>query len=104
MLDIWLAITVYPILEEVLFRGYLQAILQKKWVGRHRVSWSVSFCFSCLHLCFRGWQTALLVFFPSLLLSYMRASRLSLGWCMLWHSLANAFYFFGIAHASFIPI
>jgi membrane protease YdiL (CAAX protease family) len=67
-----------PIIEEVLFRGFLQGwLLHKEWfnklaAGASRANWCTSIVFACAHL----WQHALILvpgyFVVSLLLGHFR--------------------------------
>ena len=70
--------TLAPILEEIVFRGFLQGwLLHKDWFGKlsagaSRANWCTSIAFACAHL----WQHALILvpgyFIVSLVLGHFR--------------------------------
>jgi len=67
----------YPVLEEIVFRGALQGYLQERLAGRQVGGVSLanlltSLLFSLTHLIFRSATTAMLVFLPSLIFGYFR--------------------------------
>ncbi len=70
-------VVLYPVLEEIVFRG----LVQEYWQRRIRTSTCrivsdaniiTSLCFAALHLFFQPWQWALAVFFPSLVFGYAK--------------------------------
>lgn len=67
-----------PIIEEVLFRGFLQVwLLNKRWfqarsAGVSRANWSTSLAFAVAHLWQHAWQLFPGYFVVSLLLGHFR--------------------------------
>ncbi len=89
---------VYPILEEVVFRGALQSTLTDYLRGWRLGPVSVanllaSVAFSAAHGLLRGTETALLVFIPSLIFGYFRDRHRSLASPIALHVFYNAGYF-----------
>ena len=82
-LHVW-ALFVYPVLEEIVFRGWIQGALKRKW----RFVWHppiystanlvTSVLFATLHIFTRSFTVGLMVFLPSLLLGMMRDAKLPL--------------------------
>ena len=73
-----LAVFVYPILEEVVFRGGIQswllrsAILQRAYFRISAANVITSVLFALFHLVNQSWYWAILVFFPSLIFGYFK--------------------------------
>lgn len=71
-------VLIYPVVEELLFRGGVQAGLlqtkagQQQLLGFSLANLMASLLFAAAHLVVRGTPAALLVFFPSLLFGYFR--------------------------------
>ncbi|MEK6750127.1 MAG: JDVT-CTERM system glutamic-type intramembrane protease [Pseudomonadota bacterium] len=69
---------VYPLLEEIVFRGGLQGAFTARVWGRSQwgpvtaANLMTSILFACAHVVTRGDVTALAVFFPSLIFGYFR--------------------------------
>lgn len=92
---------VQPVLEEFLFRGWLQGwFIEKEW-GSHRLlqissaNVLTSVVFVVMHLFYHAPLMALLVFVPSLVFGYFR-DRYD-GWlipCILLHCFYNLGYFY----------
>lgn len=93
-----LVVLVYPVLEEIVFRGALQGAL-RKYLGTkawHGFTWAnviTSILFSVAHLPFRPPLTALLVFVPSLVFGYFRDRHRSLKSPIFLHVFFNTGYF-----------
>jgi len=90
-----------PLLEEVVFRGWLQGWLMEKQWGSYRLlnisaaNLLTSIVFVTMHLFYHAPLMALLVFVPSLVFGYFR-DRYD-GWLMpsiLLHCFYNAGYFY----------
>jgi len=88
-----LIILIYPILEEIVFRGLLLEFLTKRI--RYRVSLLTaanvltSLVFVMAHLIYSEWVWALLIFFPSLVFGYMKERHQSLIAPIMLHSFYN---------------
>jgi len=73
-----LPVLIYPILEEIVFRGWLQGELYKKKALKRAVfgitlaNVVTSLVFSAMHLINHSVIWALLIFFPSLVFGYFR--------------------------------
>ncbi|MES2207235.1 MAG: JDVT-CTERM system glutamic-type intramembrane protease [Pseudomonadota bacterium] len=101
--DYILALTVYPLLEEWVFRGGMQSYLTQRnkastlttRYGFTIANIATSFSFSIAHCMTRGISTACFVFFPSLVLGWCRDRGLSMRGCVIVHILANMIYFLG---------
>lgn len=70
---------IYPVLEELTFRGFIQTSILS--FTTEKVVWELSFAnlftsliFSSAHLIYMGWDKAILVFLPSLIFGYFRES------------------------------
>jgi len=103
-LDFFLSmILIYPILEEIVFRGWLQSMLLKKksmiftWFGISLANVTTSIIFVLLHLINQSIVWALLVFIPSLVFGYFKDRYNLLLPSILLHIFYNAgfFYFIG---------
>lgn len=73
---LWLPGLVYPVLEEIVFRGGLQGWLAARIHGDWR-RWSLanlltSVIFAALHLVNDSWLAALAIVFPSLIFGFFR--------------------------------
>ncbi|MEQ8798377.1 MAG: JDVT-CTERM system glutamic-type intramembrane protease [Salinisphaeraceae bacterium] len=92
-----MAILVYPVVEEWLFRGELQPRIGRKLIRRFgplsAANLVTSALFTALHLLFHppGW--ALAVFLPSLVFGYFRDATGGLAAPMLLHGFYNACFF-----------
>ena len=90
---------VYPVLEELTFRGWCQTLLLKKplfairRLGISPANLFTSILFALAHWLVREQSIILLVFFPSLLLGWVREKAGSVGYGILLHGLMNIFYF-----------
>ncbi len=104
LLDLWLflsLVSVQPLLEEIVFRGWLQGwFMEKEW-GRccllkiSSANMVTSALFVAMHLFYHAPLMALLVFVPSLLFGYFR-DRYD-GWLLpsiLLHCFYNLGYFY----------
>jgi len=73
-----LAILIYPVLEEIVFRGWVQtelmskSLFQKRYFTISLANWLTSLLFSFFHLINHEPAWAALVFFPSILFGYLR--------------------------------
>lgn len=89
-LNVWV-LFVYPVLEEIVFRGWIQGSLKRKW----RFVWNPPICstanlvtsilFATLHIFSRSPTVGLMVFLPSLLLGMMRDAKMPLVGLILIH-------------------
>ncbi len=109
--DYALALTVYPYLEEWVFRGGMQSYFTQRNGDNPGIHYGfslsnivTSLSFSMAHCMTRGIGTACLVFFPSLLLGWCRDRGLSMVGCITVHSLANMVYFLGEYYLYLAPI
>jgi membrane protease YdiL (CAAX protease family) len=72
------AVLIYPVLEELGFRGFIQSYLmskssfQKKSLGLSLANWITSLAFTLLHVVVQQTLLALLIYFPSLVFGYFR--------------------------------
>ena len=76
-------ILIYPVLEEIVFRGLLQEWLNncfksKKWSVVSAANLLTSALFVAAHFINQPWHWALLVFFPSIVFGYMKERHNSL--------------------------
>ena len=74
---ILLSVIIYPILEEIVFRGMIQSQLAKRLNGRAYLGLSLaniytSLLFSVLHFIHQPPLMAALIFFPSLVFGYFK--------------------------------
>ncbi len=73
-----LPVLVYPVLEELTFRGWLQPLLyQRQWGAAHYAGLSAAnllttLLFAASHLVWHSWPQALAVILPSLVFGYFR--------------------------------
>lgn len=90
---------VYPILEEVVFRGLLQGALLKwgmrkpLWKG---ISWAngvTSIFFMLAHLIYHSWNWAVAVLAPSLIFGYFRDKYQNITPAIILHVFYNFMYF-----------
>jgi len=93
-LTLFLSVALYPILEEVVFRGLIQDWLTNLTKRRHygllsAANLLTSGLFVLAHLIYQPWQWALLVIFPSLIFGYMKERHSSLRSPILLHSFYN---------------
>ena len=93
-----LVVLIYPVLEEIVFRGAIQGFLLKKiggknWYGISLANIITSVLFSLSHLLFRSPLTALLVFIPSLTFGYFRDRHHKLISPIFLHVFFNTGYF-----------
>jgi len=93
LLLLWL-IVVYPILEEIVFRGFILEWLIKWTKRRHygiltQANVLTSGLFILAHLIYQPWPWALLVFFPALVFGYMKERHDSLLPPIFLHSFYN---------------
>ena len=91
-------VLIYPVLEEIVFRGAIQGFLLKKiggknWYGISLANIITSVLFSLSHLLFRSPLTALLVFIPSLTFGYFRDRHHKLISPIFLHVFFNTGYF-----------
>ena len=90
---------VYPVLEEIVFRGGLQAFLLKvpqgqlRWRGVTAANAATSVVFSAAHLFAHAPLWAAAMFFPSLVFGYFRDRDASLAIPITLHIYYNVGYF-----------
>jgi membrane protease YdiL (CAAX protease family) len=93
------AVVVYPLLEEIVFRGGLQTFLLNRPFGRGKrcgisaANFLTSALFSLLHLAVHAALWAAAAFFPSLVFGYFRERNASILPAILLHVFYNAGYF-----------
>ena len=99
-LDVFvLSVLLYPILEEIVFRGFLQGSLVRWSVlkgGFLRLSIAniiTSCVFSLVHLINHEPIWALLVFFPSLIFGYFKDRYQAILPCIILHQFYNVVFF-----------
>ena len=89
-------VLVYPVLEEIVFRGVVQdwlaSLSRRSWGILSLANLLTSLCFAALHLIHQPPLWAALVFFPSLIFGYFRERHDTLGTPILLH----VFYNFGV--------
>ena len=92
---LWIAL-IYPVLEEYVFRGGLQAALYrntrlgKSWLGISLANIVTSIAFAAMHLVNQTALWAMLVLFPSLVFGWMRDRYDKLHACITLHIIYNA--------------
>lgn len=88
-----LIILVYPLLEEIVFRGLLLEFLAKRvtyrWGLLTAANVLTSLGFVAAHLIYSEWLWALLVFLPSLVFGYIKERHQSLVSPILMHGFYN---------------
>lgn len=94
---LWLVI-IYPILEEIAFRGAIQGYLLQRlpnlaWLKISLANFLTSLCFSLLHSVFRSLLNGLAVFIPSLIFGYFRDRYHHLYISIFLHMYYNLGYF-----------
>jgi membrane protease YdiL (CAAX protease family) len=94
---------VYPVLEEIVFRGAVQDFLGRRWVARRgspltRANLVTSILFAATHIAWLGDPAAGAVFFPSLVFGYFRERHATLASPIALHIFYNAglFLIFGV--------
>lgn len=98
-LTVLLAVLVYPVVEEWLFRGQIQGALlagnlgRYRWAGISAANLITSVLFAALHLINHPPLWAALVLLPSLLFGLFRDRYGRIGPSILLHSFYNAGYF-----------
>ena len=98
-----LLVLVYPVIEEIVFRGAVQGFLGRRWVARRgspltRANLVTSILFAATHIAWFGDPAAGAVFFPSLVFGYFRERHATLASPILLHVFYNAglFLIFGV--------
>lgn len=88
-----LTVLVYPLLEEIVFRGALQTALLERCRGRRAglsdANLITSLVFTALHLLVHAQTWAVLVFFPSLIFGHLRERHARLWPSQLLHVYYN---------------
>ena len=98
-LAVILAVAVYPIMEEWLFRGRVQGALAAGWLGRYHwtgftgANLATSILFAAFHALNHPPLWAALVLFPSLLFGVFRDRYGRIGPSIVLHAFYNAGYF-----------
>ena len=92
------SVLVYPILEEVVFRGLILEAISARTVGRRigLVTFAnllTSLLFVAAHFIYHPWNWALVVFFPSLVFGYMKERHQSLWPPIILHVFYNLGFF-----------
>ena len=89
-----MAVLVLPVLEEIVFRGFLQGWIaratRRAWRGISLANLLTSVCFAAAHLLTQAMLWAALVFFPSMIFGYFRERHEGLGTPILLHAFYNA--------------
>lgn len=99
MLPFLLSALVYPVLEEIVFRGGLQTVLLRqsylagRWFGLSRANVVTSILFAAFHLFAHTPQWAAAVVVPSLIFGYFRDRHDSVTGPIALHVFYNAGYF-----------
>ena len=94
-----LSVVLYPILEEIVFRGVVQDFLSRKsaltqnFIGLSLANAATSILFALSHLLNQEPLWALLTFFPSLVFGYFKDRHQSLFPCILLHIFYNLGFF-----------
>lgn len=94
-----LLILVYPLLEEVVFRGMLQGGLlqwslgKRRWVGMSLANLLTSLAFVSLHFIYHSPIWAMAVFIPSLIFGFYRERYNSIVPAIILHCWYNACYY-----------
>lgn len=97
--DLLFLVLVYPLLEEVLFRGLLhgwlleQGSLQRRWLGLSGANLLTSVCFVGLHFIAHPPLAAAAVLLPSLIFGHFRDRHGSLCAPIVLHAYYNLGYF-----------
>ncbi len=96
----WLAlIALYPVLEELVFRGGLQGWLlerpfgRRRWLGVSAANALTSAAFASVHLFSHEPLWALATVFPSLVFGFLRERHASVAPCIWMHAYYNLGYF-----------
>ena len=91
-----LIILIYPVLEEIVFRGLVLEYLAKRISWRLGLLTAANALTSCVfvaaHLIYSPWIWALLVFFPSLVFGYVKERHQSLVSPIILHGFYNLGY------------
>ena len=102
-LTLILLVLVYPVLEEIAFRGAVQGFLGRRLGGGSesalsRANLATSILFAVAHVLWRGDPLAGAVFLPSLVFGYFRERHATLASPILLHVFYNAglFLIFGV--------
>lgn len=89
-----LPVFIYPVVEEIIFRGYLQPFLATRFASRYgpltQANVLTSLLFAGMHLLNQPPVWALLVFFPSLVFGYFKDRHNNLLAPILLHGFYNA--------------
>lgn len=91
-----LSIFIYPILEEIVFRGQLQAFLLRykvRFLGLSLANLITSVVFSALHLLYQAPLWAIAIFVPSLIFGFFYDRYQSVIPSILLHIYYNAIFF-----------
>ncbi|HEY7674258.1 MAG TPA: JDVT-CTERM system glutamic-type intramembrane protease [Burkholderiales bacterium] len=101
-----LVVLVFPVFEEIVFRGAVQDFLGRRLGGRSgavlsRANLATSILFAAAHVFWRGNPLAGAVFFPSLVFGHFRERHATLASPILLHVFYNAglFLIFGVSPA-----
>jgi len=94
-----LLVIIYPIIEEITFRGWIQEYISKISIGKVEFfSISIaniitSIIFSLMHLIYHSYIWAFLVIFPSLIFGYFKEEFNSVIPAIILHSFYNYMFF-----------
>lgn len=92
-------VLIYPVLEELAFRGWLQGwCLQRTWGGQRwwcisQANLLTSLAFALAHAAYHPWAWAMLVFFPALIFGYFRERYASTKPAIILHVFYNGGFF-----------
>lgn len=94
----------YPLLEELTFRGFIQTIILDRTTTLRRLfgislaNFITSILFSLMHCANYGINKAALVFVPSLILGYSRELSGGMKFPIILHMLFNLIYWVGFKY------
>lgn len=94
---------VYPVVEEIVFRGFVQEGLQQRFTHKQLgpFSWAniiTSLLFTALHFIYHPPLWSALVFVPSLMFGFFKDKYQRLLPCMVLHAFYNAGYYWLFTH------
>jgi len=100
-----LLIIIYPLIEEITFRGWMQEYISKTSIGKEKffnisiANIFTTILFTLMHLIHHSYFWAFLVIFPSLIFGYFKEQFNSVIPPIILHSFYN-FMFFSIIYIS----
>nr|WP_281384353.1 CPBP family intramembrane glutamic endopeptidase [Pelagicoccus albus] len=91
LLTILVVIGLAPIMEELIFRGYLFKAWRPTWLGSHGVVILTSFLFACIHIGQYHWIVLLQLMLLAMIIGYAREKTGSLIPCIAIHATNNLY-------------